>query len=399
MIYKYKAISHNGQAIEGLYEAEEESEVLNMIRSNGYLPVSIEKDIETQAQSSLFVPKVKRKDLAVFCRQFYTMINAGIGIIQTFEILEEQTKNKTFKNTIRAVREDIQKGYTISQSMKKHEKIFPNMLINMIEAGEISGTLDTILERMALHFERESKLEGKIKSAMIYPMALIIVSIVVIIFMLIAVLPTFVGMFMDSGVTLPWPTKCILDMSQGLKNYWFIVLIIGGVFGIFIHCYSSTPDGRRNIDNVKIKIPWIRTINVKIITTRFTRTLSILISSGIPLLESLDIVVKVLNNREIQYRLMKGMEDMSKGISLSKVICDVEIFPSMVEGMIKVGEESGALDEILSKTADFYDEEVEVSLQKMTTLIEPILLVLMAIVIGFIVIAMAMPMFDMVNTI
>lgn len=399
MIYKYKAVSQEGQAIEGFYEAREESEVLNMLRGNGYLPISIEKDTEAQSQISLFSPKVKKKDLAIFCRQFYTMINSGIGIVKSFEILESQTRNRTLKKAIGSIYEDVQKGFTISQAMKKHEKVFPGILINMIEAGEVSGTLDTILERMAIHFEKENKLENKIKSAMIYPMALIIISIVVIIFMLVAVLPTFVGMFTDSGVDLPWPTQFILDLSQWLQSYWYILIGLGLLSVVIFYYYKNTPEGGKTIDNLKIKIPGIRTTNIKIITSRFTRTLSTLMSSGIPLLEALDTVGKVLNNNMVQDRLMEGIEGISKGVSLSKAIKDIGIFPPMVDSMIKVGEESGSLDEILYRTADFYDEEVEMSLQRVTTLIEPILLVLMALVIGFIVVAMAMPMFDMVNTI
>lgn len=399
MIYKYKAISQEGQAIEGFFEAREKSEVLNMLRGNGYLPISVERDVEAQAQISLFSPKVKKKDLAIFCRQFYTMVNAGIGIVKSFEILEAQTSNKTLKNAIASIYEDVQKGYTISQAMMKHERVFPSILINMIQAGEVSGTLDTILERMANHFEKENKLENKIKSAMIYPIVLIVISIAVIIFMLIAVLPTFVGMFTDSGIALPWPTRFILDLSGWLQNYWYILLTISIFTGAAFYYYRSTPGGRRNIDSAKVKIPGIRVTNIKIITSRFTRTLSTLMSSGIPLLEALDIVGRVLNNTIVEDRLLDGVEGISKGVSLSKAVKDVGIFPPMVDSMIKVGEESGSLDEILYKTADFYDEEVEMSLQRATTLIEPILLVLMAIVIGFIVIAIAMPMFDMVNTI
>ncbi|NLY47244.1 MAG: type II secretion system F family protein [Tissierella sp.] len=398
MIFKYKAVTKSGEPIEGFFEANEESDVLTMLKSNNYLPISVERDVGADAQISLFTPKIKKKDLAVFCRQFYTMVDAGIGIVKCFDILEAQTRNKTLKNALGAAYEDVQKGFTISEAMKKHEKIFPPILINMIEAGEVSGTLDIILERMANHFEQENKLENKIKSALIYPIVLIVVSIAVIVFMLIAVLPTFIGMF-DGGVALPWPTQVILDLSLWLQNSWYIfgggvIVVVGG----FMY-FGSTVEGRKLIDGLKIKIPGIRVTNAKIITSRFTRTLSTLMASGIPLLQALEVVGRVLNNTFVQNKLINSMDSIRKGASLSRAVKAMEIFPPMVDSMIKIGEESGALDDILAKTADFYDDEVETSLQRMTTLIEPILLVGMAVVVGFIVIAMALPMFDMVNTI
>jgi len=399
MIYKYKAITKEGESIEGFFEASEESDVLTMLKTNDYLPVSVEKDIGADAQISLFSTKVKKKDLAVFCRQFYTMVDAGIGIVKCFDILEAQTSNKTLKAALKAIYEDVQKGFTISEAMNNHANVFPPILINMIEAGEVSGTLDTILERMANHFEQENKLESKIKSALIYPTALIVVSIAVVIFMLVAVLPTFIGMFDGSGTALPWPTQILLDMSSWLQNYWYIfglaviIILVGGIY------FISTVEGRKFIDGLKIKLPGIRVTNSKIITSRFTRTLSTLMASGIPLLQALEVVGKVLNNVVVQDKLTNSMDGIRRGAALSRAVKSMEIFPPMVDSMIKIGEESGALDDILAKTADFYDEEVEMSLQRMTTLIEPILLVGMALVIGFIVIAMALPMFEMVNTI
>ena len=399
MIYKYKALTKQGETIEGFFEASDEADVLTMLKSNDYLPIAVEKDIGAGAQISLFSPKVKKKDLAVFCRQFYTMIEAGLGIVKCFEILEAQTSNKTLRSALGAIHEDVQKGFTISEAMNNHDKVFPSILINMIEAGEVSGTLDSILERMARHFEQESKLESKIKSALVYPSALIVVSIAVVIFMLVAVLPTFTSMFTSSGVDLPWPTQLLMNLSEWIKTYWYLLggglLIV--VMGWFY--FISTTEGRRFLDNLKIKIPGIRVTSIKIITARFTRTLSTLVASGIPLLQALEVVGKVLNNVVVQDRLIDSTDGIRRGASLSRAVRAMDIFPPMVDSMINIGEESGALDEILYKTADFYEDEVEMSLQRMTTLIEPVLLVFMAVIIGFIVIAMAMPMFEMVNAV
>ena len=399
MIYKYKALTKQGETIEGFFEASDEADVLTMLKSNDYLPIAVEKDIGAGAQISLFSPKVKKKDLAVFCRQFYTMIEAGLGIVKCFEILEAQTSNKTLRSALGAIHEDVQKGFTISEAMNNHDKVFPSILINMIEAGEVSGTLDSILERMARHFEQESKLESKIKSALVYPSALIVVSIAVVIFMLVAVLPTFTSMFTSSGVDLPWPTQLLMNLSEWIKTYWYLLggglLIV--VMGWFY--FISTTEGRRFLDNLKIKIPGIRVTSIKIITARFTRTLSTLLASGIPLLQALEVVGKVLNNVVVQDRLIDSTDGIRRGASLSRAVRAMDIFPPMVDSMINIGEESGALDEILYKTADFYEDEVEMSIQRMTTLIEPVLLVFMAVIIGFIVIAMAMPMFEMVNAV
>ena len=399
MIYKYKAVSQNGETIEGFFEGEGESDVLAMLRGNDYLPVHIEKDIGTDAQIDLFSKKVSKKDIGIFCRQFYTMIDAGLDIVKCVDILAKQSENKTLIKGLSAIHEDIQKGYTLSEAMKKQSKIFPSLLINMVEAGEVSGNLDTIMERMAVHYEKENKLENKIKSAMIYPIVLAVVSVAVVIFMLVTVMPTFIGMFESSGQALPDITQLLLNMSNWLTSYWYIFIAIVLGLGLAFVTFKRTYTGMRFFDGLKLKIPVVKDTSVKIVTSRFTRTLSTLMASGIPLIESIDVVGKVVGNTVIQDRLEKSSDDVRKGVALSRAVNEVGVFPPMVDSMIRIGEESGSLDDILYKTADFYDEEVEVALQKMTSLMEPVMLVLMALVIGFIAIAMALPMFDMVNTI
>lgn len=399
MIYKYKAVSQSGEIIEGFFEGNEEADVLAMLKGNNYLTVAVEKDVGAEAQIDIFSSKVKKKDLAVFCRQFYTMLDAGIGIVKCIEILEKQSENKNLVKALGTLYENVQKGFTLSEGMKKHPKVFPSLLINMVEAGEVSGNLDTIMERMAVHFEKENKLENKIKSALIYPIALAVVSVAVVIFLLVAVMPTFIGMFESSGQALPGPTQILLNISNWLTEFWyiFIAMVIGITVGFI--AFKQTPTGRNFLDTLKLKIPVVKDTNVKIITSRFTRTLSTLMSSGIPLLQAIDVVARVVGNKVVHDRLVIASENVRKGVSLSRAINEVGVFPPMVDSMIKIGEESGSLDDILYKTADFYDDEVEVALQRMTSLMEPVMLVVMAVIVGFIVIAMAMPMFDMVNTI
>lgn len=399
MKYKYRAIAKNGKTIEGVFEASNENEVIAMIKGNNYLPLQVERDVGAEAKFELFAQKVKKKDLAIFCRQFYTMLDAGLGIVKCLDIMILQTENKTLKKAVSDVTEDVQKGLTLSEAMKKHQLIFPTILVNMIEAGEVSGNLDSIMERMATHFEKENKLDKKVKGSMIYPSALIVVSVAVVIFMLVFVMPTFTGMFVGSGVPLPWPTQFLLNLSDSIKSYWYIYAGIVGLLVFGITTYKRTEEGRRFFDKMKLRIPVVKDTTKKIITSRFTRTLSTLMDSGIPLIRSMEVVSKVVNNLPVQDEINDSIEQIRKGVPLSRSIKDIGVFPPMVDSMIKIGEESGALDDILLKTADFYDEEVEAALHKMTTLIEPVLIVGMAVVIGFIVIAMYLPMFDMMQTI
>ena len=399
MRYKYKSISSNGRESEGLYVGDSESGLINMLRERKELIISIERDVQSEAQIEIFKQKVKKKDLALFCRQFYTMISAGLGIVPCLEILVSQTQNKTFNNAIADTYEEVQKGLTLSESMKKHNNVFPTILISMVEAGEVSGNLDTIMLRMAEHFEKENKIENKVKSSMVYPAVLAVVTVAVVIFMLVFIMPTFVGMFEGSGTELPGLTQMLINMSNSLKTYWYIytAVIVAIVFGISM--YKKTKEGTRFFDSMKLRLPIVKGTSTMLATSRFTRTLSTLMSSGIPLIQAMEVVSRVVNNSIIEERLISGIENIRKGVSLSRTVKDVGIFPPMVDSMIRIGEESGSLDNMLYKTADFYDEEVETSMQKLTSMIEPLMIVVMGLLIGFIVIAMYLPMFDMMKTV
>ncbi|MBF8982635.1 type II secretion system F family protein [Lutibacter sp. B2] len=399
-IYKYKAISNTGEKLEGTYTAKAKDEVLSMIRQNQSMPISVEEVIEGKDVSTLnFFNKVKMKDIAIFCRQFYAMLNAGVTILNCLDILRLQTENKKLKKVVAESYEDVQKGLTFSESLKKHREIFPDLLINMVEAGEVSGTLDTIMERMAVHYEKENKITNKVKGAMIYPLILSIVSILVVVFLLTFVMPTFIGMFEGSGVELPLPTRILLTISGSITQYWYIIIVVLIVLIGGIKRYIGTDKGQFLIDHIKFRIPIVKGTTQKVITSRFTRTLSTLLSSGIPLIQSLDIVSRIVGNVIVEKGILNAIEEVRKGVDLATPIKKIGVFPPMVDSMIRIGEESGSLDDILDKTANFYDEEVEVAIQKMTTMIEPLMIVVMAVVIGAIVIAMMLPMFDMMNTI
>lgn len=399
MIFRYKAINSTGQLIEGFQEAATEQDVIAILKGNENTVLYVEEDIEAAAQIELFSQKVKKKDLAVFCRQFYTMIDAGLGIVKCLDILGIQTQNKTLRKTTISVNEDVQKGFVLSEAMKKHSKVFPTILTSMVAAGEVSGNLDTIMERMAIHFEKENHIEAKIKSSMVYPSVLAILSIVVVIFMLVAILPTFVGMFEGSGGELPGPTRFLIDMSESIRTYWYIYL---GLFGFFVGgfiVFKQSEEGTYYIDTLKLKIPVVKATVTKIVTSRFARTLSTLMSAGIPMIQSMEVVAKVVDNKVVEERLLISIENIRKGIPLSRAVEEVNIYPPMVDSMIKIGEESGALDDILFKTADFYDREVEEAITRTTALIEPLMIVIMGLIIGFIVIAMYLPMFEAMTTV
>lgn len=398
MQFKYKAVTDTGQIIEGVHEAQSESEVISMLKSSKYMPISIEQTVDSGASSTINFGKVKKKDLAIFCRQFYTMLNAGVTIIKCLDILEKQIENKIMRVAVSDVYDKVQKGMTLSEAMRNNPKIFPPILINMVEAGETSGSLDVIMERMAVHYEKEFRIDNKVKGAMVYPAVLATVATGVVVFLMVFVMPTFVSMFEGSGMVLPAPTRALLAISHSIRGFWYIYIIAIILIISLFKYFGKTETGEMLYDTINLKIPIFKSVNIKLSTSRFTRTLSTLLSSGIPLMEGIDIVSRVVDNKYIANKLEFAKDEVRKGVPLSLTIKDIGIFPPMVDSMIKIGEESGDLDGILNKSADFYDEEVEVALQKMTEMMQPLMVVIMALIVGFIVISIALPMFDMVNT-
>ncbi|MCT4565297.1 MAG: type II secretion system F family protein [Maledivibacter sp.] len=397
--YRYEAINKTGEKEKGSYEAENKDYVLNMLKGKELFPVKVEEVVKAREIGIKIFNKVKVKDIAIFCRQFHVMLNAGVSIIKCLDILRYQTDNKRLKLVLSVVYEEVQKGLTFSEALKSHGDVFPPLLIHMVEAGEVSGTLDIIMERMSVHYEKENKIQNKVKGAMIYPIILSIVSILVVVFLLTFVMPTFVGMFTESGVLLPMPTRILLVLSNGIKSHWYFILlvVITAIYGM--KKYIATDSGSLVIDHIKMKVPIVKGTTQKIITSRFTRTMSTLLVSGIPLIQAIEIVSKIVQNRIVEKGLLDVKEDIRKGIDLATPVERIGFFPPMVTSMIRIGEESGSLDEILDKTANFYDEEVEVALHKMVTMLEPLMIVFMAVIIGGIVIAMVLPMFEMVNAI
>lgn len=397
--FKYEAITLDGKKVTGQYETEHESQVLAMLKEKGYMATSIKEKSSSKEITLRAFSKVKTKDLAVFCRQFQVMLDAGVSIVKCIDILREQTENRKFKEVLGKVYDGIQRGITLSKAMHGYSDVFPKLFVHMVEAGEASGSLDVIMDRLAVHYEKEFKIQNKIKSAMIYPIVLACVSVLCVAFLLMFVMPTFVGLFDSSGAELPGPTKFVMNLSDGLKHHWMLIMLIILAFLYLMKIARKTDKGRMILDTIKIKIPKIKWSVNKVITSRFTRTLSTLLKSGIPLIDAMEIVAKVVQNKVVEDGLLKARDELKKGIDLATPINNMGFFPPMVVSMIRIGEESGALDDILDKTANFYDEEVEVAMQKMVSILEPLMIIIMGLLIGGMVIAMVLPMFDMFNTV
>lgn len=393
-------MNHKGEKIEGTFKANSKNEVLAMIEDNNYYAIEIKEVLERE-QQDLFeaFAKVKTKDLYIFCRQFHTMINAGANISNALDVLRKQTANKKLKKCLSEAHDDVQKGISLSEALGKHSEVFPDLLVNMINTGEVSGNLDVIMSRMASHYEKENKINNQLKSAMVYPMVLAGLSVVVVVFLLTFIMPTFIGMFEGSGVALPAPTRIVMGMSKFIQTKWYILIAVigGGVYGM--KTYAKTPVGKLSLDQLKLRLPIIKDTTEKVIVSRFTRTLSTVLASGLALVQALDVVQKVVGNRVAERSLEQIKEKVLKGVSLGEALGEETIFPMMLHSMIKIGEESGSLDDILDKTANFYDEELEAGLKRMTTMIEPLMIIIMGVVIGFIVVAMMMPMFSMFETV
>ena len=397
--FKYKAINSEGQRIEGSQSADSESQVREMLLSNQYYPLSIEKENSKNKISFSFNRKVKLKDIAIFCRQFYVMLDSGLSIGKALNILIEQGEKPKIREALIGVNGDLKRGETLANSMRKRKDVFPNLLTSMIDAGERSGNLDIILKRMAEYYEKETKIRGKIKSAMIYPIVLGVVAIIAITFILTFVMPTFVQMFEENNVDLPMSTKMVLGTSKMLGKYGIIIFLILVTAIILLGKYLKSEEGQYKLSIINLKIPVIKKLTQKIIVSRFTRTMGIVSSSGMSLVTSLEIVASVVGNKIAEKELLKVKEKVLKGEGLGDSIMKIKIFPPMLASMVKVGEEAGSLDSILDKTADFYDDELEREIQTATALIEPAMIVVMGIIIGFLLISILTPMFKMYNSI
>ena len=399
-IFRWQGVGPNGETLKGEMDAPDASAVAARLRVQRIRPLpdrirTKRSGLEREIKIPGLGEKVKQKDVVIFTRQLATMIDAGLPIMQALDLLARQTENKTFSGVIANVKHEVESGSALAESLTKHPKVFDELYINMVSAGEVGGMLDTILTRLAAYMEKAVKLKSKVKSALIYPISIISVAVLVTALLLIYVIPVFGDMFASFGEELPLPTQIAINLSDiAIAYFWYIVAgSVGAVFGI--RTYHKTERGRRVIDGILLKLPIFGDIFRKAAVARFTRTLSTLVSSGVPILDSLAITGKTAGNKVIENAVFAARQSISEGRTLTDPLIESQVFPPMVCQMINVGETTGALDTMLSKIADFYDDEVDTAVSNLTTLMEPMVILFLGVIIGGLVVSMYMPIFQL----
>jgi type IV pilus assembly protein PilC len=394
-VFRWEGKTRQGTIQKGELSAKNKDEVLNLLRRQNILPINVSAKPK-QLSLSFGAQKVTDKDIVIFTRQLATMIDAGLPLVQCLDILGTQTENKTLAKTITQVRSDVETGSTFAEALKKHPKIFDNLYVNMIAAGEAGGILDTILQRLAAYMEKFAKIKKQIKSAMVYPSVILFVAVAVVALLMVVVVPMLAGMFAEMGQALPLPTRIVIFISNFLSSWGGVILalsIVGTLVGLVQ--WRKTTSGRKVTDAIALKIPVMGMLIQKVSVAKFTRTLGTLISSGVSILEALLIVARTAGNVIVEEAITVTRQSVSEGKTLAEPLSKAKVFPPMVTQMISVGEATGALDNMLGKIADFYDEEVDSAVATLTSLLEPMLMIFLGTTVGFVIVAMYMPIFQM----
>jgi len=395
-VYVWVAETKRGRKLKGEVDAANEAIALNQLKKRNFSVKKLKPKPKDIFESISFLkPKVTKKDLVVFTRQFSTMIDAGLPLVQGLTILGEQAENPTFKAILKEITKDVEGGSTLAEAMKKHPKVFDDLFVNLVAAGEVGGILDTILRRLAAFIEKAEKLKSQIKGAMTYPAVVVAIAIIVIAVILIFVIPVFEDMFKSFGSALPGPTQVVVNLSRFMKGNFHWVLLGAGALVYGFKRYRSTQKGRKQTDALFLKLPVFGDLLKKTAVARFTRTLGTMISSGVPILDALEIVAKTSGNVIIEEILYEVRASIAEGQTIAEPLSENDIFPGMVIQMIAVGEATGALDTMLEKIADFYDEEVDAAVAALTSMLEPLLMLFLGGSIGGLVIAMYLPIFGM----
>ncbi|MBN1296283.1 type II secretion system F family protein [bacterium] len=396
--FRWKGKDANGAEVSGVMDADSQEAVTLNLRRQKIQPLKVSRSWKDM---DISIPglgdKISERDIVVFTRTFATMVDAGLPLVQCLEILAEQTENPRFSRAILDISQSVESGSTYADALRKHPKIFDELYCNMVEAGETGGILDTILNRLAGYMEKSISLKRQVKSAMVYPTVVVAVACTVVIFLMYAVIPTFAKIFLSLGATLPLPTQIVIGASVFIeKNLFFLLAGLAGLIFLFRYI-KKTEKGAKTMDAIALRLPVFGILLRKVAVAKFTRTLSTLIASGVPILEGLEITAKTAGNKIIEEAIMKTRVSISEGKSISEPLSATQVFPTMVTQMIAVGEQTGALDAMLEKIADFYDEEVDIAVQNLTQMLEPMLMAFLGVSIGFIVVAMYMPMFSLVG--
>jgi type IV pilus assembly protein PilC len=396
--FEWKGTARNGQVQSGTQVADSKDAVVALMRRQ-QISVTAVKEKGKEIAVPKFGGRVPPQLIAIFTRQFSVMIDAGLPLVQCLEILASQQEHKVFKRALIQIRQDVESGSNLADAMRKHPKIFSDLFTNMVAAGEAGGILDTILQRLATYIEKSVKLNGQVKSAMIYPVAVISIAVIVVMVILWKVIPVFAALFKGLGAELPLPTRVVIALSNFIADFWWLIIIVvvGSIYAI--RRYRETYKGKRVTDSILLKVPVLGMLLRKIAVARFCRTLATLTSSGVPILDGLTITAKTAGNSIVEDAIMATRKSVEEGKTISEPLGDTDVFPSMVVQMIAVGEQTGALDTMLSKIADFYEEEVDTAVAGLMKLLEPILIAFLGVAIGGIVIAMYMPMFTLIGQI
>lgn len=394
--YGYKAMNRLGKEVKGSIEAENKAQVKAKLNNMSLTPISItEQNIFTRDLDIQIGGYPKPRDLSVMCRQFVSMTRAGVSILDALRMLHEQTENKRLKEALKEVRVNVEKGETLSGSMRKFPKIFSSLMVNMVAAGESSGNLDTAMERMAVQYDRTNKTQSLVRKAMIYPIAICIVAIVVTIVMLVVVIPNYETMFADLGTELPAITVFYVNMSYAIRNYWFIIIPVVALLIFGVISFSGTDTGKHVFGKLALIIPVVKNLTVKSSAAMMARTLGTLIGSGVPLIDAVDMVSDIMQNVYFKEALQDAKEQIGIGMPLSRPLEECGLFPPMVYHMVHIGEESGSTEEMLDRLADYYDEEVEMAVQSLMAAMEPMIIVVLAVVVGGLLAACMAPMMTM----
>lgn len=394
--YSYQAIGKDGKLKKGSMEAASPDKVMSSLKSGGFIPVSVaEQGVLTKDINLNFGNPVKPRDLSVFCKQFLSLLTAGVNILDSLYMLGDQTENKVLQKAIKEVYLAVQKGETLTGAMRLQRNVFPPMLINMVDAGESSGSLEIAFQRMSVHFEKDAKLKGMVKKAMIYPVIVLLILAVVVVGMMVLVIPKFMKMFEDMGMELPFMTRFVVSASNYLINQWYLVLAVIAVIVVIINIFMSTDTGKHAWGQLGLSIPLFGKLTVKTSSARLGRTLSTLLAAGIPLIDALELTAKTIDNLIVREAVLKAKEDVAKGIPLSTPLLESGVFPPLVVHMIKIGEETGNIEDMLEKLADYYDEEVELATQALSAAMEPMTIVVLALVAGVLVMAIMQPILSM----
>ena len=393
-VFNYKVVDRDGKNKKGTIEAPNRDGAEKKLKADGYAIMSLTEQ-NSPFSGGLIKKKVKSKDLAVFCKQFSAVIRAGVTIISALELMGDQIENKTLQRAVMDAKTYVEKGGTLADALRVNSEVFPPIMINMVAAGELSGNLEVCLDRLTEHFEKDNALSAKIKGAMTYPIVVFIVMIIVVIVVMVMVIPNFSSMFAEMGTQLPLATRIMVAASNFIIHKWWLLIIIVAAIVVGCKAFKRSSVGEQLFANMAIKMPIFGNLTIKSACSRFARTMSTLMASGISMIDAVEQVAKMMDNKIIRDGLLDAKTQVAKGIPLSKPLKDMEMLPPMLSAMTKIGEETGDIEEMLSKVADYYDEEVEEATNKLTAAMEPLIMVVLACIVGMIVAAVYGPIMSM----